>query len=265
MLIGTVVLSPSIPKRIDAVGLALSTAPGQYCRWSRCLDQRNRKDVAVAVSTQPRELIRHRETVEQASLLAAERCLVRPAVANRLPTSTPRYLTGSLQGENQGSGGVYLRRLAGLWVALVINLPSHSRCSTEFRNCGSFGTVKHIRFERNAALGRKFVQLLALHRPKSSYLALDSKVSQDRPCSESSGTGTMGALLVEGWGTAGVLLGRARDHLLAEQPFFWQRLLSFDRPQRCIRAARELLAQTRWPVEGKQALTAFVYAGCGPW
>jgi hypothetical protein len=52
------------------------------------------------------------------------------------------------------------------------------------------------------------------------------------------------------------------SNLAAEQAAFWQSLLSFARPQRRIRAVRELLPQSRRLVEAKQTLTDFVNAGC---
>ena len=50
----------------------------------------------------------------------------------------------------------------------------------------------------------------------------------------------------------------------AEQTAPWQGLLCFPRPQSCIRPIRELLLQSRWPIERKQALTNLVNARCRP-
>jgi hypothetical protein len=50
----------------------------------------------------------------------------------------------------------------------------------------------------------------------------------------------------------------AYSRLLTEQSACWQRSLPFPRPQGCIRAARELLAQARRPVEAEQALAGLI-------
>ena len=71
--------------------------------------------------------------------------------------------------------------------------------------------------------------------------------------------------LVEGMRPDGrsclVRVGRG-SNLGAEQTTFRECLLSFARPQRCIRSRRELFAQARRLVEAKQALTDVVDAGC---
>jgi hypothetical protein len=57
--------------------------------------------------------------------------------------------------------------------------------------------------------------------------------------------------------------GQADCGLLAEQAASWQCLLTFARPQRCIRATLKPLAQARRLVKVKQPLTDLVNAGRG--
>jgi hypothetical protein len=49
--------------------------------------------------------------------------------------------------------------------------------------------------------------------------------------------------------------------LVAKEAAFGQRFLSFGRPQGCIRAGFELLAQARRLIKAEQALTGVVNAG----